>query len=205
MGAGCTHGGSNARAAFQFQKTELRWSAGVLLMLDVISAAAAVVQTVVVVLGVRYAVTSLRQNEQARNLEIIKTMLDAMSSPAGYVERYAILERGTVHPEGLTREDYLLYLRTCEQFQRICSLARHEPLTVVRMFSATLVSIWGCVELFVLDVRARRGLTNFAEDFEWFAERAGAYRRQRFPGEMLRLGLDPPESATGTVLSAGGS
>lgn len=144
-------------------------------MLVVIGAAATVVQTLVVVLGIRFAVASLRQNETSRNLEAIKALLDGMSAPEGYAERYAILDRGTVRPEELSREDYLLYLRTCDQFQRVCFLARQEFMSgdyLVRMFSATLVSLWGCVEEFARDVRTRRGLSNFAEDFGWFANRA---------------------------------
>ena len=164
-------------------------------MLVVIGAAATVIQTIVVVLGVRFAVASLRQNEASRNLEVIKALLDGMSSPEGYVERYAIFDRGAVRPEELSREDYLLYLRVCDQFQRICFLARQESMSgdyLVRMFGATLVSLWGCVEGFAGDVRTRRGLTNFAADLEWFANRAADYRRRRFPGEILRPGLDPP-------------
>jgi hypothetical protein len=165
------------------------------LIVLVISVVATVIQTVTVLLGVRFAITSLRQNEASRNLDVIKALIDSLSSPEGYAERYAILDRGKVNPAGLSREDHLLYLRVCDQFQRISFLARQEFMSgdyLIRMFSATLVSIWGCVEEFVSYMRTQKGLSNFAVDFEWFASESASYRRQHFPGEVLRLALGQP-------------
>jgi hypothetical protein len=163
-------------------------------LIELISVVATVVQTIVVLLGVRFAIASLRQNEASRNLEVIKALIDGLSSPDGYAERYAILDRGKVNPAGLSREDHLLYLRVCDQFQRISFLARQEFMSgdyLIRMFSATMVSIWGCVEEFVGYMRTEKGLSNFAVDFEWFAGESALYRRQHFPGEVLRLAIGP--------------
>jgi hypothetical protein len=116
--------------------------------------------------------------------------MDSLSSPEGYAERYAILDRGKVDPVELSRGDHLLYLRVCDQFQRISFLARQEFMSgdyLIRMFSATLVSLWECVEEFVGYMRTQKGLSNFAIDFEWFASESASYRRQHFPGEVLRL------------------
>lgn len=163
-------------------------------MLVLIGAVATIIQTVVVILGVRFAVTSLRQSEASRNLDVIKSLIEGLSSPQGYAERYAILDRGKVAPGELSREDYLLYLRTCDQFQRIGFLARQEFMSgdyLIRMFSATLVSLWTCMEDFVRFVRNEKGLSTFAVDFEWFAAESASYRHQRFPGEVLRLAINP--------------
>jgi hypothetical protein len=163
-------------------------------LIVLISVVATVVQTIVVLLGVRFAITSLRQSEASRNLEVIKALIDSLSSPEGYAERYAILDRGKVNPAVLSREDHLLYLRVCDHFQRISFLARQEFMSgdyLIRMFSATLVSIWGCVEEFVNYMRTQKGLSNFAVDFEWFASESASYRRKHFPGEALCLAIGP--------------
>ena len=176
---------------------DARWQDGGPPLIVLIGIVATVVQTVVVLLGVRFAITSLRQNEASRNLEAIKALIDGLSSPEGYVERYAILDRGNVNPAELSREDQLLYMRVCDQFQRISFLARQEFMSgdyLIRMFSATLVSLWGCVEEFVTHVRTQKGLSNFAVDFEWFASESASYRRQHFPGEVLRLAIGPAPS-----------
>lgn len=170
------------------------WRDGGLPLIEVITVVATVVQTIVVVLGVRFAIISLRQGEASRNLEVIKGLIEGLSSPEGYAERYAILDRGKVDPASLSREDHLMYLRVCDQFQRISFLAGQDFMSggyLIRMFSATLVSIWECVEDFVSYMRIQKGLSNFAVDFELFAGEAANYRREHFPGEVLRLALSP--------------
>jgi hypothetical protein len=164
-----------------------------------IATIATVVQTVVVVFGIGFAIVQLRQVRSARNLDTIQTVFEGFATTQAYKERWSILTAGTVRVDETDEEHFLLCMRTSDYFQRVGFLASHgfvDVAYVLRMYSGTILSLWQCLRPFVEYMRTTKGLSNYSYEFERLAKLAEAYRRTTFRGETIAF------AASGTPASS---
>jgi hypothetical protein len=167
---------------------------------DVVVSVATLLQTLVVVAGVWFAVSQIRQSTQARELESLVAIFDRMRAP----ERGASIEHLLTLPPTLgdwTDEDLAVAASEHQDFEQLGFLVRHRFLReqlIMEMYSLLIIDAWRALEPFERSERDRMGAPGFGRSFERLASRATKYRLDRglrVDGRVSRRALRPTTEA----------
>ena len=157
-------------------------------MLNELADAATIIQAVIIVLGILFAVVQLRQVSMARNLETMKILFDGFDELSSYAQRKAILDTGPVDLATASEQDLLLYAQQADLFHSLGFYSRNRFVSrryLLELYSGGIISMWQCLEPFVQYMRTEKGVSNYSHDFETLAAAARVYRAKKFPSENL--------------------
>lgn len=153
----------------------------------VISAVAAAIQTLVIIIAAWLAIKQLRDAVRARSLTGFQAIWAELNGAEARGDR-AFIFANEIDPADLDVEDRLKVERVCVTFDFIGVLVYHELVprdVALSMYFDVVLRTWHRVRAFVLAERRRRGNVLYMMYFERLADTCDKYRRRRFPDEKL--------------------
>lgn len=171
---------------------------------DAAASVATVLQTVVVIAGVWFAVSQIRQSTQARELESLVAIFDRMRAP----ERGASIEHLLTLPPAISEwadADLAVADSEHQDFEQLGFLVRHRFLReqlIMEMYSLLIIDAWRALESFERAERDRMGAPGFGRSFERLAIRATKYRLDRGLRVDGRVSRRAPRPVTEAVAAA---
>lgn len=142
---------------------------------------ATLVQTAVVIAGVGFALSQLRQANQARELEALLRIFDRMRSDG---RRASIEHMLTLSADISEWDDADLEIAHSEHedFEQLGFLVRHRFLRerlIMEMYSLLIIDAWRALQPFELAEQERMGAPGFGRSFRELSNRATIYRGKR--------------------------
>jgi hypothetical protein len=168
--------------------------------LDVILTVAAIIQTLVVVIGAALVVHQIRQSTRARELQSLSIIFDGMTSE----ERSESLRQLLALPPDMaswTDAHFATADAEHQHFEQLGFYVRHGFLRerlVMEMYSLLIVNAWRALAEYEVHEASRMGAPRFGRSFRRLATRAVAYRSRKglsSHGHVARTRRPQPEAS----------
>ena len=127
---------------------------------EAISAISSLIQTVVIIITVIFAVWQIRQTNRSHKLDVFIRLFDELSSPSSRKNRAFIYSLKGRDPSHLTTEEFLSIDEVLSSLDRVWILIQNGQLEkefVYDTYGEIFLKLWGVLQPIVLHERGRRG------------------------------------------------
>ena len=127
---------------------------------EAISAISSLVQTIVIIVTVGFAILQIRQANQSHKLDVSVRLFDELSSPSIRKNRAFIYSLKGKDPSQLTTEELLIVDGVLSSLDRAWILIENKQIDskfVYETYGEIFLKIWGVTQLIVMHERKRRG------------------------------------------------
>ena len=127
---------------------------------EAISAISALVQTIVIIVTVGFAILQIRQTNQSHRLDVSIRLFDELSSPTSRKNRAFIYSLKSKDPTQLTTEELLIVDEVLSSLDRAWILIENKQIGskfVYETYGEIFLKIWVITQPIVMHERKRRG------------------------------------------------
>ncbi|KYC43250.1 hypothetical protein WA1_14250 [Scytonema hofmannii PCC 7110] len=127
---------------------------------EAISAISSLIQTVVIIITVIFAVLQVRQTNRSHKLDVSIRLFDELSSPNSRKNRTFIYSLKGREPSQLTTEDFLIIDEVLSSLDRVWILIQNGQVDnefVYDIYGEMFLKLWGVLHPTVIHERGRRG------------------------------------------------
>ncbi len=127
---------------------------------EAISAISSLVQTIVIIVTVGFAILQIKQTNQSHKLDVSIRLFDELSSPSSRKNRAFIYSLKNKDPSQLTTEEILIVDEVLSSLDRAWILVENKQIDskfVYETYGEIFLKIWGVTQPIVMHERNRRG------------------------------------------------